>query len=118
MKIFGGKLRGVKILKEKIRGAKISVEKNKGYEKRGKGCENILRKFKGCENTRRKFKGCEICDNFPEKTPTGYPDLKMTSPLELGIHWNSFFRFFFSQIFYFIYPDRPTLHFKRLATRN
>ena len=81
MKIFGGKLRGVKILKEKIRGAKISVEKNKGYEKRGKGCENILRKFKGCENTRRKFKGCEIFGNFPEKTPTGYPDLKMTRPL-------------------------------------
>ena len=45
MKIFGGKLRGVKILKEKIRGAKISVEKNKGYEKRSKGPCNI------CGNT-------------------------------------------------------------------
>ena len=76
MKIFGGKLRGVKILKEKIRGAKISVEKNKGYEKRGKGCENIL----------RKFKGCEIFGNFPEKTPTGYPDLKMTRHLYVTLN--------------------------------
>ena len=95
MKIFGGKLRGVKILKEKIRGAKISVEKNKGYEKRGKGCENILRKFKGCENTRRKFKGCEIFGNFPEKTPTGYPDLKMIRPGDPPLTFNQmeFFQF-------------------------
>ena len=68
------------------------LEKNKGCEKKVKGCEIILEKFKGyekirrknkgCENIHRKNKGCEIFCHFPEKTPTGYPDLKMTRPLQ------------------------------------
>ena len=78
-----GKLRGAKISRQKIRGLKKKIKGCKNILVKFKGCENIWRKNKGCENIRRKNKGCEIFCNFPEKTPTGYPDLKMTRPLSI-----------------------------------
>ena len=77
----GKKVKGCKNILGKFKGCENIWRKNKGYEKKDKGCENSLGKFKGCENIGRKNKGCEIFCSFPEKTPTGYPDLKMTRPL-------------------------------------
>ena len=57
-----------------------SGEENKGYEKKVKGCENIFWKFKGWKNIRRKIRGGKFFATFREKTPTGYPNLKMTRP--------------------------------------
>ena len=69
-----------KIWKKKIRGVKKKVKGCENTLEKFKGCENIQRKNKGCENIHTKNKGCEIFCHFPGKTPTGYPDLKMTRP--------------------------------------
>ena len=67
-------LRGMKISMENLRGVKISMENLRGVKI---SMENL----RGAKISVENLRGLNMFHYFPKNTPTGYPDLKKTSPL-------------------------------------
>ena len=56
---------------------------NKGYEKKLRGAKILWKNLRGAKISVENIRGVKIFTIFPKNTPTGYPDLKKTSPLVL-----------------------------------
>ena len=67
-------LRGLKIFPENIRGLKI-------FGKPVRGLKIFGKPVRGLKIFVKPVRGLKNFGFFPENPPTGYPDLKMTSPL-------------------------------------
>ena len=70
---FSGKYKGFENFRKTSKGSE-------NFRKTSKGSEIFKKTGKGSENFRKTGKGSEKFWPFPENPPTGYPDLKMTSP--------------------------------------